>query len=564
MSALTKDDQWARCQRLCRLQSWLFESYAYLFVLFLIGLLVLCAGFVEVVLLLLIPIAVLGLGAGASHLVSRRLDTVLERLHGRLEAEVSLEELREQTEHRQSLAQALERVQQNKRPLFRALFEGDFEVFCGRHRTTVVNLGVCSWCVLSYDEEGDIEVTLLEHDFLGAHSVPTQELQPAPMQQARLRELLLASSQELEAEPGRYGFAGHQKADMCVYLDTFDEHCNPVHSACVPVELVSLNKHAARDERGALALAPAEGGELSMSGHALVPSAGATLERAPSSAPRRRVLNGKKVRSWTLPLQPAPTMRLVAMLLDLGEEALGRPLIANPPPRVVTGRPLRSDGQLVTAAPIAHLARAPELSLPPSAALSGRWLAVALAEHASIFSFQLVQRTLRAHGAPAELIDRARRAELDEVEHARAAFALASAYGGRSLDAAALSVEALPTPDLDRFAVETFEDGCVAETFAAEEAEAALLRCEVPEVRRALARVAVQEQAHAELAWDILAWALPSISKEAVAQIEAFEPQISFSLDPGAPSQGWISGPARARLCLRAWRALCARRSALL
>lgn len=66
-------------------------------------------------------------------------------------------------------------------------------------------------------------------------------------------------------------------------------------------------------------------------------------------------------------------------------------------------------------------------------ALASRWLDSALLEHASIASFARFSLHLLAVGAPPELLERTQRAALDEIEHARLAFAIvARGRGGRS------------------------------------------------------------------------------------------------------------------------------------
>ena len=71
------------------------------------------------------------------------------------------------------------------------------------------------------------------------------------------------------------------------------------------------------------------------------------------------------------------------------------------------------------------------------------WLRAALLEHASIASFARFSLELLRYGAPPELVVGAHRAALDEVAHARLAFALASSWSGRDLGPGAMGLEAL-------------------------------------------------------------------------------------------------------------------------
>ena len=64
------------------------------------------------------------------------------------------------------------------------------------------------------------------------------------------------------------------------------------------------------------------------------------------------------------------------------------------------------------------------------AVVAAHYAEVAAGEHASVASFAHVSLELMAYGAPAELLVDTHRAALDEIEHARMAYALASEYGG--------------------------------------------------------------------------------------------------------------------------------------
>jgi hypothetical protein len=66
---------------------------------------------------------------------------------------------------------------------------------------------------------------------------------------------------------------------------------------------------------------------------------------------------------------------------------------------------------------------------------------MALLEHASVASFARFSLQLMAAGAPASLVEAAHRAALDEIEHARLTFRLASRYEGRALGPGPLPVD---------------------------------------------------------------------------------------------------------------------------
>jgi hypothetical protein len=147
-------------------------------------------------------------------------------------------------------------------------------------------------------------------------------------------------------------------------------------------------------------------------------------------------------------------------------------------------------------------------------ALVHAWLADAALEHASIAAFSALALDLLALGAPPSLIAGTHRAALDEVEHARACFALASAYAGTALTAAPFPAARAPVgaessaERMVRLAVESAIDGCIGEGAAAAVAREAMSCASDPVVAAVLARIARDEQTHADLSWSILAWCM--------------------------------------------------------
>ncbi|MCB9704866.1 MAG: ferritin-like domain-containing protein [Myxococcales bacterium] len=142
--------------------------------------------------------------------------------------------------------------------------------------------------------------------------------------------------------------------------------------------------------------------------------------------------------------------------------------------------------------------------------LADAWLTDARMEHASIAAFARATLELLAVGAPPELVAATQRAGLDEVEHARLCFALARRYSGRDRGPGPLPAVQPRALDLAGLATATFVEGCVGETIAALMATRAARRCEDPEVRAILERIAEDEAGHAALAWETVAWALRS------------------------------------------------------
>ena len=147
-------------------------------------------------------------------------------------------------------------------------------------------------------------------------------------------------------------------------------------------------------------------------------------------------------------------------------------------------------------------------------ALRRAWLADAALEHASVASFARFSLELMAVGAPAALVAGAHAAALDEVEHARACYALAAAYGDERAEGARVGPGAMALDGLSlriallEVATAAVVEGCVGETIAACAALRAREFCADPVVAAVLERIAADELVHAELSYRFVAWAL--------------------------------------------------------
>lgn len=150
------------------------------------------------------------------------------------------------------------------------------------------------------------------------------------------------------------------------------------------------------------------------------------------------------------------------------------------------------------------------LTAEQRALLCQRWTHAALAEHASVASFSRFALHLLAVGAPPLLVADAHRAALDEIEHAKLCFGLASVYAGEALGPGPLPLEGDLLGELSLAAITAaaVAEGCVGETVAALEASAAAERTRIPEVRSALETISADEAQHAQLAWRFVRWAL--------------------------------------------------------
>jgi hypothetical protein len=191
------------------------------------------------------------------------------------------------------------------------------------------------------------------------------------------------------------------------------------------------------------------------------------------------------------------------------------------------------------------------LSAKERSALSDAWLRDARFEHASIASFARFILDLLAFGAPPELLERAQRAMGDEIAHARACFALASAYAGRALGPGRLELRGVePSASLAAAAAAAVREGCVNETIAALTAQEHAQRTRDPVVRSVLERIARDEADHAELAWRFVEWALHTGDAAVSYAVQsAFRAPSSTELDSVA-AQAWteVITPVAARL----------------
>ena len=134
--------------------------------------------------------------------------------------------------------------------------------------------------------------------------------------------------------------------------------------------------------------------------------------------------------------------------------------------------------------------------------LAAHFVEAAYLEAASVIAFRRLELELRRFGAPPSLVQRARRARAEEIDHARDTARLARQHGG--------VVPPLSVPDMSRrallaVALENAVEGCVRETYGALVAAFQAERA-APELRPLLRRIARDEASHAELAHDVARW----------------------------------------------------------
>jgi hypothetical protein len=172
-------------------------------------------------------------------------------------------------------------------------------------------------------------------------------------------------------------------------------------------------------------------------------------------------------------------------------------------------------------------------------ALAAHWAREALFEHASVASFSIASLELLGLGAPAELVADVHRAALDEIDHARRCFSLASRFSGSALGPSALPAPAPPSVDARDIARKTLRDACLNETVASLVAAHARDRS-VGEARAVLAVIAEDEARHAELGFRTLAWLTSSfdVADALAAELDALSLEGDVLLDDAAePSE---------------------------
>jgi hypothetical protein len=197
----------------------------------------------------------------------------------------------------------------------------------------------------------------------------------------------------------------------------------------------------------------------------------------------------------------------------------GRPFLISDAPRVAK---IASRGDWLDAALTPDLSA---LSHTQRAELAAHWARLGQMEHASIAAFARFNLQLLSLGAPAVLLEACNRALADETAHTRICYALASHYAGTHLGPDRLSIQhCFDDNSLEAVMKLVLTEGCIGETVAALEALEGADSATDPVVRDVLQRIARDEQAHAELAFQFMRWALaqcsPAAREELVSEAE--------------------------------------------
>ena len=128
-------------------------------------------------------------------------------------------------------------------------------------------------------------------------------------------------------------------------------------------------------------------------------------------------------------------------------------------------------------------------------------------EHASVASFARNTLQLLTLGSPSELLIASQQAGIDEINHAKISYDIASAYTGLNLAPGPLDVQkSLKKLDLMNVIRSIIHEGCVGETLAAVVARVRGHGADDPYIKKSLLQITEEETNHAQLAWDTIEW----------------------------------------------------------
>lgn len=216
----------------------------------------------------------------------------------------------------------------------------------------------------------------------------------------------------------------------------------------------------------------------------------------------------------------------------------------------VIGRPLLVEGAARTAPAadrddwLADLQMEAEVPNEVAIALAERWTQIAALEHASVASFARFTLELLSLAAPPDLVADAQRAALDEIEHARLAWSMATLWSGRELGPGPLDLTgATGIRDLEGIVTALVKEGCVGETLGVAEARMMGELAEHPTLAQVHHQIADDEQRHAALAWRTLGWLIERYGTRArvAAIVAAAEAEAEVFATPEEPEFEIIS-----------------------
>jgi hypothetical protein len=148
--------------------------------------------------------------------------------------------------------------------------------------------------------------------------------------------------------------------------------------------------------------------------------------------------------------------------------------------------------------------------------IAARLAEMAQLEAASVFAFRALHDDLRRLGAPRGLLAAVRKAEKDEVRHARVVGRAARRFGAH---VPRVSVAPASPRSIEQLAIENAEEGCVRETVGAAIAAVQAEHATDAGVRHMMKDIAAEELAHAALAWRISRWVEARLDAPAAARV---------------------------------------------
>jgi hypothetical protein len=159
--------------------------------------------------------------------------------------------------------------------------------------------------------------------------------------------------------------------------------------------------------------------------------------------------------------------------------------------------------------------------------IAAAWIKAGLAEHASVAAFSRFVLQLLSLGAPAALVSNAIVAMEDEVRHAMVCFGMARRWSGKAHGPGPLNISTILDNNIDENSIvyHTIVEGCIGETIAA---RLALRGSELSidhETKVILAKIAIDEERHAELGWRFVEWTFtrnPAFKTKFTSQIVGF------------------------------------------
>ena len=173
----------------------------------------------------------------------------------------------------------------------------------------------------------------------------------------------------------------------------------------------------------------------------------------------------------------------------------------------------------------------PEPSIPANnpynEEIGRHWLQMAEGEHASIASFARFTLQLMSLGSPSGLLVASQKAEMDEINHAKYAYAFASAFLGSNYGPGSLDVKGtLDDVSLEYTVRSLIQEGCIGETISAIEAHVAAHYSQDSVIKTAMIQIASDETRHAQLAWDCLRWIIETFPEALIFAQDTFKSEL--------------------------------------